>query len=106
MRNLDDIFSILTNKEKLDTVLQIELDKEYLQYKDKLVEFFISLKGNVKKEDLTIRLLLAHYIEKNKCSICNQHANINCISCFGKDIWLCINHLKKHKNVQHNLIIS
>ena len=54
MNNLDDIFEILTNKEKLDTVLQIGLDKKYLQYKDELVQFFMSIKGNVRREDLAI----------------------------------------------------
>jgi hypothetical protein len=52
MRNLDDIFEILTNKEKLDIVLQIALDKKYLQHKDQLIKFFMSIKGNVKREDL------------------------------------------------------
>lgn len=96
MRNLDDIFSILTNKEKLDTVLQIGLDKQYLDHKDELIQFFISIKGNVKKDDLTIRTPLIYYVEKNKCRICSQPANINCINCSGKDIWLCVNDWKKH----------
>jgi hypothetical protein len=99
MRNLDDIFSILTDKEKLDTVLQIGLDKEYLQYKDELVEFFISIKSNVREQDLMVQSLSVHNIDKNKCSVCNLPANINCTTCFGKDIWICMNHLKKHKNL-------
>jgi hypothetical protein len=97
MTNLDDIFSILTNEEKLDTVLQIGLDKQYSESKHQLVGFFMSIKGNVKREDLTIRTPLMHYVEKNKCSVCSQHANINCINCTGKDIWICMNHLKEYR---------
>jgi hypothetical protein len=96
MRNVDDIFTILTNQEKLDIVLQIGLDKEYIQDKDKLIEFFMSIKGNVKKDDLSLRNLLTYYLDKNKCSICSQPANINCINGTG-DNWICMNHLKKGK---------
>jgi hypothetical protein len=64
MTNLDDIFTILTNKEKLDTVLQIGLDKQYLQYKDKLVEFFISIKSNARQQDLVVRSLSVHNVKK------------------------------------------
>jgi hypothetical protein len=99
MRNLDDIFEILTNKEKLDTVLQIALDKKHLQHKDELIKFFMSIKGNVKREDLVVRTPLNYYIEKNKCSVCSQPGNIKCVNCFGKDIWLCVDHLKNHKNL-------
>jgi len=106
MRNLDDIFSILTNKEKLDTVLQIGLDKQDLEHRNEIIEFFISIKGNVRREDLAIGTPLNYYIEKNKCSVCDQPANINCVNHFGKDIWLCMDHLKNHKDVQHNSIIS
>lgn len=90
MNNLDDIFEILTNERKLDTVLQIGLDKKYLEYKDELIQFFMSIKSNVRKQDLVVRHLLAHCVEKNRCSVCNQPANLN----YGKDIWLCINHMK------------
>ncbi|MGI0033056.1 MAG: hypothetical protein ACRD97_07285 [Nitrososphaeraceae archaeon] len=97
MRNLDDIFSILTNEEKLDTVLQIGLDKQYSESKHQLVGFFMSIKGNVKREDLTIQTPLIHYVEKNKCSVCSQHANIDCINCIDKDVWLCVDHWKDHE---------
>jgi hypothetical protein len=106
MRNLDDIFAILTDKEKMDTVFQIALDKKYLQHKDKLIKFFISIKGNVKREDLTIRKPLIHYVENNKCSICSQAANINCINCYDRDVWLCVDHWMKHGDLYHNSIIS
>jgi hypothetical protein len=99
MTNLDDIFTILTNKEKLDTVLQIGLDKKYIEHKDELIQFFISIKGNVKREDLTTSTPLIHYVGKNKCSICSQLTNIDCVNCFGKDSWLCVDHWKNHKNL-------
>jgi len=81
MNNLDDIFEILTNKEKLDTVLQIGLDKKYLQYEDKLVEFFIPIKSNAREQDLVVRSLSVHDIEKNKCSVYKLPANLNCVNC-------------------------
>jgi hypothetical protein len=56
MENLGDIFAILTDKEKLDAVLQIGLDKEYLEYKFN----FAYLKGNVKRGDLTTSTTLIH----------------------------------------------
>jgi hypothetical protein len=106
MRNLDDIFTTLTDKEKMNIVFQIGLDKKCLEHKDELIEFFMSIKGNVKKEDLTIRTPLIHCVEKNKCSICSQPANINCINCYDRDVWLCVDHWKKHRDLYHNSIIS
>jgi hypothetical protein len=85
-------------------VLQIGLDKEYLQYKDQLIEFFMPIKGNVKREELTSSTLLIHYVEKYKCSICSQPANINCINCSGKDIWICMDHWKKQGLIKQNKV--
>lgn len=78
------------NERKLDMVLEIALDKKYLEYKDELIQFFMSIKSNLRKQDLVVRHLLALRVEKNRCSVCNQHANLN----YGKDIWVCMNHLK------------
>jgi hypothetical protein len=80
MKDLDDIFAILTTKEKMDIVFQIGLDKKYIEHKDELIQFFISIKGNVNREDLTTSTPLIYYVGKNKCSICGQPANINCIN--------------------------
>jgi hypothetical protein len=102
MRNLDDIFTILTDKEKMDTVFQIGLDKEYVKHKDELIQFFISIKGNVKREDLCVRHILAHSVERERCSICSKPVNINCVNCSDMDIWLCMDHLKKHRDLYHN----
>ena len=76
------------------------LDKKCLEHKDELIEFFMSIKGNVQKEDLTISTPLLYYVRKNKCSICSQPANIdciNCINCIDKDVWLCVDHWKDHE---------
>jgi len=93
IRNLDDIFEILTNKEKLDIALQIGLDEKYLKDKDELINLFMSIKDDVKKEDLVVRSLAVHNIDKNKCSLCSLPANI-CTNRSGNDIWICMNHLK------------
>lgn len=108
MNNLEDIFAILTDEVKLDTVLQIALDKKYLQHKDKLVEFFISIRSNVRIEDLVARTPVNYITEKNRCSVCNRPANLNCITCSGSgnDIWICMDHLKNHRDQYHNSIIS
>jgi hypothetical protein len=101
MRNLDDIFAILTDKEKINIVFQIGLDKKCPEHKDELIEFFMSIKGNVKKEDLTTSIPLLYYVGKNKCSICSQPANIDCINCIDKDVWLCVDHWKDHETNHH-----
>jgi hypothetical protein len=104
MRNLDDTYTILTDKEKMNIVFQIGLDKKYLEHKDELIQFFISIKGNAKREDLTRSTPLIYCVEKNKCSICSQPANINCTNCFDRDVWLCIGHWHKHRDRFHNSI--
>ena len=53
IKSVEDIYHALTNREILDKLLQQDLDKEHLKYKDEIVEFFMSIKGNIKMEDLT-----------------------------------------------------
>jgi len=101
MTDLEDVFAILTDKEKMDTIFQIALDKKYIEHKNELIEFFMSIKGNVNKEDLTTSTRLLYYIGKNKCSICSQPANIDCINCIDKDMWLCVDHWKDHETNHH-----
>jgi len=101
MKDLDDVFTILTDKEKMNTVFQIGLDKKYLEHKDELIEFFMSIKGNVKREDLTTSTPLLYYVGKNNCSICSQPANIDCINCIDKDLWLCVDDWKAHETNHH-----
>ena len=53
----------------------------------------MSIKSNIRKQDLVVKHLLAHRVEKNRCSVCNLPANLN----YGKETWtwICMNHLKK-----------
>ena len=53
IKNLEDIHNALTNRETLDKLLQQELNEEHLKYKDGMVEFFMSIKDNIRMEDLT-----------------------------------------------------
>lgn len=49
----EDINNALTDRETLDKLLQQGLDKEQLEYKDEIVEFFMSIKDKIRMEDLT-----------------------------------------------------
>lgn len=54
IKNLEDVYNALTNRETLDKLLQQELNEEHLKYKDGMVEFFMSIKDNTRMEDLTV----------------------------------------------------
>jgi hypothetical protein len=53
IRNRQDVYNALTDKETFDAILQQGLDEEHQKYKDKIVEFFMSIKDKVRIEDLT-----------------------------------------------------
>jgi hypothetical protein len=53
VKNVEDIYNALTDRETLDKLLQQELDEELLEYKDEIVEFFMSIKDTIRMEDLT-----------------------------------------------------
>jgi hypothetical protein len=53
IKNVEDIYNALTDRETLDKLLQQELDEEQLEYKDEIVEFFMSIKDTIRMEDLT-----------------------------------------------------
>jgi hypothetical protein len=53
VKNVEDIYNALTDRETLDKLLQQELDEEQLEYKDEIVEFFMSIKDTIRMEDLT-----------------------------------------------------
>jgi hypothetical protein len=53
IKNVEDIYNALTDRETLDKLLQQGLDEEHLKYKDEIVEFFMSIKDNIRMEDLT-----------------------------------------------------
>jgi hypothetical protein len=105
IRNADDIYYALTDRESLDIVLDQGLDEEYQKYKDDIVNFFMSIKDNIRKEDLfnaqnsdgsPIRIQRQYA----KCSICQGFANIHCINC--NNVWLCIDHWKQHQGDKHS----
>ena len=53
VKNLEDVYNALTDRETLDKLQQQELEGEHLKYKDRMVEFFMSVKDNIRIEDLT-----------------------------------------------------
>jgi hypothetical protein len=53
IKNRQDVYNALTDKEMFDAVLQQGLDEEHQKYKDKIVELFMSIKDKVRMEDLT-----------------------------------------------------
>jgi hypothetical protein len=53
IKNVEDIYNVLTDGETLDKLLQQGLDEKHLEYKDEIVEFFMSIKDKVRMEDLT-----------------------------------------------------
>ena len=61
-------------------------------------------KDKIKIEDLTLyEPFFTSNIQKSKCSICQDLANIHCINCSINDnVWLCVDHWKYHKINKHN----
>lgn len=53
IKNVEDIYNAVTDRETLDKLLQQGLDEEQLKYKDEIVEFFMRIKDRVRMEDLT-----------------------------------------------------
>ena len=53
IKNVEDIYNALTDREILDKLLQQEFDEEQVEYKDEIVEFFMSIKDHLRIEDLT-----------------------------------------------------
>ena len=86
IRNVQDVYNALTDKDILDKLLQQGLKEEHRQYKDELVDFFMTIKDKVRIEDLTIHEPIWTFKnEKAKCFICQEFANIHCINSFVKN---------------------
>ena len=109
IRNADDIYHALTDRDTLDKVLDQGLDEEYQKHKDEIVNFFMSIKDSIRKEDLfNAQNSDTSCSDDNqrqqqqyaKCSICQGFANIHCINC--NNIWLCIDHWKQHRTDKHS----
>jgi hypothetical protein len=54
IRSAADAYQVLTNREKLEMVLQQGLKEEHMQYKDKIVELIANMKDRIKMDDLTV----------------------------------------------------
>jgi hypothetical protein len=53
IKNRQDVYNALTDRNKFDKLLQQGLDKEHQKYKNEIVEFFVNIKDKVRMEDLT-----------------------------------------------------
>ena len=54
IKSAEDVYQVLTNEETLEMVLQQGLKEEHMQYKERIVELFTSMKDRIKVEDLTV----------------------------------------------------
>ena len=52
IKNVEDIYNALTDRETLDKLLQQALDEEQLEYKDEIVELFMSIKDTIRMEEV------------------------------------------------------
>jgi hypothetical protein len=107
IRNVQDVYNALTDRETLNKVLEQGLEnEEYQRYRDEIVNLFMSLneKDKIKIEDLIIyEPIFTSNIQKSKCSICQEFANIHCINCSGdNNVWLCVDHWKQHNEEDHS----
>jgi hypothetical protein len=100
IRNVQDVYNALTDRETLNKVLEQGLDEDYQRHRDELVNLFMDLKDKIKIEDLTLyEPIFTSNIQKSTCSICQDFANIHCTNCSDddNDVWLCVDHWKQHK---------
>jgi hypothetical protein len=54
IKNAQDVYRVLTDKEALEKVLQQGLKDEHKRYKDEIVEFLLNMKNRTKVNDLTL----------------------------------------------------
>jgi hypothetical protein len=103
IRNVQDVYNALTDRDIFDKLLQQGLDnEEYQRYRDEIVNLFMGLKDKIIIEDLTLyEPIVTSNIQKSKCSICQEFANIHCINCSNDNFWLCVDHWKQHKTDKH-----
>jgi hypothetical protein len=101
IRNVQDVYNVLTDSQTFDKLLQQGLEEKYRQYKDQIVELFMNIKDRISIEDLRIyEPIYPSNREKGKCSICNDFANIHCVNC-NNQMWLCVDHWRRHKKDRH-----
>ncbi len=106
IRNVQDVLNALTDRETLNKVLEQGLeDEEYQTHRAEIVNLFMGLKekNKIKIEDLTVyEPIFVSNIQKSNCSICQEFANIHCINCNSKNVWLCVDHWKQHRADKHD----
>jgi hypothetical protein len=106
IRSRADISHALTDRETLGKVLEQGLDEEHQKYREKIMEFCLSIKDSILKEgrdNACASYNNDHQRQKRqhmRCSICQGFANIHCINC--NSIWLCVDHWKQHRDDGHN----
>jgi hypothetical protein len=103
IRNVQDVYNALRDRETLNKLLEQGLDDEECQrHRTEIVNLFMGLKDKIKIEDLTLyEPIFTLNVQKSKCSVCEAFANIHCINCINEDVWLCIDHWKQHKVDKH-----
>jgi hypothetical protein len=104
VKDVKDVYSALTDREILNNVLEQGLDnEEYQRHRDDIVNMFMGLKDKIKTEDLSLyEPIFTLNIQKSKCTICQEFANIHCINCSNNDnIRLCVDHWKQHNLDKH-----
>jgi hypothetical protein len=103
IRNAQDVYNALTDRDTFDKLLQQGLEEEYQKYRDEIVSLFMNIKDSISIEDLRVyEPIWTLKREKSKCSICNEFPNIHCVNC-KNNIWLCVDHWVYHKADHHKL---
>jgi hypothetical protein len=99
IRNVDDVYHALTDRETLDKLLDQGLEIGYQKCKNDLVVFFMTIRDKVRIEDLQVcDPVFISNKPKEKCSTCHEFANIYCTN---HAVWICADHWREHKNNNH-----
>ena len=106
-----ETYNTLIDEKRLSVLLDEGLGPEHLQYKDQIIRFFTHIRDRISIEDL-IKIcgvplpseIRSTSTRKNECSVCKSFANINCVNCTYKEIWLCVDHWRDHR-LNHKLAL-
>ena len=101
-----DVDDALSDRETFNKMLEQGLDdEEYQRHRDELINLFMGIRDKIKIEDLTLyEPIFTSNMQKSRCSICQEFANIHCINCSNNNIWLCVDNWKHHKADYHKLL--
>jgi hypothetical protein len=117
IRNEEDIYTILTNKEKLNFLLKEYYEKYHIRLTESeeqqqqiilneekrhnIVSFILDNKDAIKIDDLKVNEpIYKCYRERGNCHICNSLSNILCKNC-NENVWVCLNHMQNHAIEKH-----